>query len=105
ATSATDLVRQLLAFSRREAVKPKVIDVGRLVGNMRKLLQRTAGPDIDLVIDGAATGRHVLIDPSQLEQIVMNLVVNARDAITGPGRIVVRVGTERRFSTIEVIDT
>jgi signal transduction histidine kinase len=105
ATSATDLVRQLLAFSRREAVKPKVIDVGRLIGNMKKLLQRTVGPEIDLVVDGSTAGRHVLIDPSQLEQIVMNLVVNARDAITGHGRIVVRVGAATRCATIEVIDS
>ncbi|HEX3757388.1 MAG TPA: ATP-binding protein [Kofleriaceae bacterium] len=105
ATSATDLVRQLLAFSRREAVKPKVIDVARLVGNMKKLLQRTTGPEIDVVVDVAATGHHVLIDPSQLEQIVMNLVVNARDAITGRGRIVVRIGAAGRCATIEVIDT
>jgi two-component system cell cycle sensor histidine kinase/response regulator CckA len=104
ATSATDLVRQLLAFSRREAVKPKVTDVGRLIGNMKKLLQRTAGPEIDVVVDGAA-GHHVLIDPSQLEQIVMNLVVNARDAIAGNGRIVVRVGAAARCVAIEVIDS
>ena len=105
ATSATELVRQLLAFSRREAVKPKVIDVARLVGSMKKLLQRTVGPEIDLVVDVAALGHHVLIDPSQLEQIVMNLVVNARDAITGRGRITVRAGGSERCATIEVIDS
>jgi signal transduction histidine kinase len=104
ATSATDLVRQLLAFSRREAVKPKVIDIARLISNMRKLLQRTAGAEIELVVDVTATGHHVLIDPSQLEQIVMNLVVNARDAITGGGRIVVRIGAAERCATLEVID-
>ena len=104
ATSATDLVRQLLAFSRREAVKPRVIDVARLIGSMKKLLQRTAGPEIDVVIDVAA-GHHVLIDPSQLEQIVMNLVVNARDAISGHGRIVVRAAAAGRCATIEVADT
>ena len=105
ATSATDLVRQLLAFSRREAVKPRVIDAARLIASMKKLLQRTAGPEIDVVVDVTATGHHVLIDPSQLEQIVMNLVVNARDAITGGGRITVRAGAAGRCATIEVIDT
>jgi len=105
ATSATELVRQLLAFSRREAVKPKVVDVARLVVNMKKLLQRTVGPEIELVVDVAATGHYVLLDPSQIEQIVMNLVVNARDAITGDGRIVVRAGASERYATIEVIDT
>ncbi|HEY0483310.1 MAG TPA: ATP-binding protein [Kofleriaceae bacterium] len=105
ATSATELVRQLLAFSRREAVKPKAVDVARLIGNMKKMLQRTVGPEIDLVVDAGPGGRCILIDPSQLEQIVMNLVVNARDAITGEGRIVVRTGASEHYATIEVIDT
>jgi two-component system cell cycle sensor histidine kinase/response regulator CckA len=105
ATSATDLVRQLLAFSRREAVKPKVIDVARLVTTLQKLLQRTVGPEIDLVLDVTAHAHHVLIDPSQLEQILMNLVVNARDAITGRGRVTVRIGATERCATIEVADT
>ena len=105
ATSATDLVRQLLAFSRREAVKPKVIDVARLVTTLQKLLQRTVGPEIDLVLEITDHADHVLIDPSQLEQILMNLVVNARDAIAGHGRVTVRIGATERCATIEVIDT
>jgi signal transduction histidine kinase len=105
ATSATELVRQLLAFSRREAVKPKVIDVGRLVTSLQKLLQRTVGSEIALVLEIAAHTHHVLIDPSQLEQILMNLVVNARDAITGSGRVVVRIGATERSATIEISDT
>jgi signal transduction histidine kinase len=105
ATSATELVRQLLAFSRREAVRPKVIDLSRLVRTMEKLLQRTVGPGIDLVIDVAAPTHHVLMDPSQLEQIVMNLVVNARDAVGGHGTITIRTGRAEHDATIEVIDT
>jgi two-component system cell cycle sensor histidine kinase/response regulator CckA len=104
ATSATELVRQLLAFSRREALKPKVIDIALLVGGMHKLLQRTVGPQIQLAVDVAARPPYVLIDPTQLEQIVMNLVVNARDAITGQGRVVVRLGASERYATIDVID-
>jgi signal transduction histidine kinase len=104
ATSATELVRQLLAFSRREALKPKVIDIARLVTSMVKLLQRTAGSQIDVALEVAASG-HVLIDPTQLEQILMNLVVNARDAITGGGRVTVRVGASDTRVTIEVVDT
>jgi signal transduction histidine kinase len=105
ATSATELVRQLLAFSRREALKPKVLDVALLVTTMQKLLQRTLGSQIDLVLEVAAAGHHVLIDPTQLEQILMNLVVNARDAITGPGRVTVRIGATEQHVTIEVADT
>ena len=107
ATSATELVRQLLAFSRREALKPKVIDVGNVVANMQKMLERTVGPQIELVFEGAAVTHHVLMDPSQLEQIVMNLVVNARDALTGRGRgrVTVRVGATEDQTILEVVDT
>src|SRR6185503_16090030 len=73
ATSATELVRQLLAFSRREALKPKVLDIAQLVTSMQKLLQRTVGPRVELVLEVASAKHYVLIDPSQLEQIVMNL--------------------------------
>jgi signal transduction histidine kinase len=105
ATSATELVRQLLAFSRREAVKPKVVDVGSVVANMQKLLERTVGPQIRLVFESAGPAHHVLIDPTQLEQIVMNLVVNARDAIAGPGRVTIRIGATEDRTTLEVADT
>jgi signal transduction histidine kinase len=105
ATSATELVRQLLAFSRREALKPKVIDVALLVTTMQKLLQRTVGSQIDLVLEVAASGHHVLIDPTQLEQILMNLVVNARDAIAGTGSVTVRIGATEPHVMIEVADT
>jgi signal transduction histidine kinase len=103
ATSAAQLVRQLLAFSRREALQPKVIDVARHVQTMEKLLQRTVGAQIALELDVLGSA-HVLIDPSQLEQIVMNLVVNARDAITGPGRVVVRLSATEDRVAIEVSD-
>jgi signal transduction histidine kinase len=105
ANSATELVKQLLAFSRREALKPKVIEIPLLVGGMQKLLQRTVGPRIELTIDIASKPPYVLIDPTQLEQVLMNLVVNARDAITGEGRVAIRLGASDRFATIDVIDT
>jgi signal transduction histidine kinase len=111
ATSATELVRQLLAFSRREALKPKVIDVAQLVAAMQKLLQRTAGTQIDVLLEVTGSAHHVLMDPTQLEQVLMNLVVNARDAIAGLGSVTIRVGAEPPPGpgdarvTIEVIDT
>jgi signal transduction histidine kinase len=105
ATSATELVRQLLAFSRREAVKPKVVDVGSVVANMQKLLERTVGAQIRLVFESTAPAHLVLIDPTQLEQIVMNLVVNARDAIDGPGQVTIRIGASEQSTTLEVADT
>jgi signal transduction histidine kinase len=106
ATSATELVRQLLAFSRRETVKPKVIDVGVIIANMQRMLERAVGSDTALVFETTGPAHHVLIDPSQLEQIVMNLVVNARDAIAGvaDGRVIIRIGATETATTLEVAD-
>ncbi|HEY0192679.1 MAG TPA: ATP-binding protein, partial [Kofleriaceae bacterium] len=94
AGSATELVRQLLAFSRREALKPRVISASQLVATMQKLLQRTVGTQIDLRLElASAPADHVLMDPTQLEQVLMNLVVNARDAITEHGQVTVRLAS------------
>jgi signal transduction histidine kinase len=105
ARSAADLVRQLLTFSRREVVQPKVVDVGKLVTGMQSLLRRTVGPSIELAIQTAAEVPHVLIDPSQVEQIVLNLVVNARDAMPEGGKLAITVGAAGRFASLEVTDT
>ncbi|HEU4729381.1 MAG TPA: ATP-binding protein [Kofleriaceae bacterium] len=105
AESATELARQLLAFSRSETPNPKRIDVGRLVARMQRLLQRAIGSPIALVLEPGVPGHHVLIDPTQLEQILMNLVVNARDAIAGAGTVSVRVVATEHAVTIEVADT
>src|SRR5262249_22863392 len=83
----------------------KVVDVGKLVTGMHSLLKRTVGPSIQLAIDVAPEVPHVLIDPSQVEQIVLNLVVNARDAMPDGGRVVICVHPNGRFATVEVADT
>ena len=105
ATSATDLVRQLLAFSRRETVKPKVIGVSRVVTSMEMLLRRTLGAKHELRIDAVGEPRNVLMDPSQLEQIVMNLVVNARDAMSEPGRVTVSISATEKSVLLLVADS
>jgi signal transduction histidine kinase len=81
AQSAAELTRQLLTFSRRELVKPKVVDIAKVVHGMEKMLLRTLGPQIELVVKIAPRLPRILIDGAQLEQILMNLVVNARDAM------------------------
>jgi signal transduction histidine kinase len=91
ATSAAELTRQLLTFSRRELVKPKVVDVPHVVHGMEKLLLRTLGTQIDFVTTIGPRIPRILIDSSQLEQILMNLVVNARDAMLGRGRVALSV--------------
>jgi two-component system cell cycle sensor histidine kinase/response regulator CckA len=78
---AADLTRQLLAFSRRQLHQPSVVDLRQVVLEMEKLLRRVLGEDIQLVVrDGRPQGR-IHADASQIEQIVMNLAVNARDAM------------------------
>ncbi|MEO7735490.1 MAG: FHA domain-containing protein, partial [Kofleriaceae bacterium] len=91
ATSASQLTRQLLLFSRYEIVAPKVIDVASRVRTLDRILRRTLGERIELVTRVADPVPHVLIDSAQLEQIIVNLVVNARDAILDSGRVDVRL--------------
>jgi nitrogen-specific signal transduction histidine kinase/ActR/RegA family two-component response regulator len=82
---ASGLTRQLLAFSRKQIVDPKVLDLNALSSDLEKMLGRLIGEDIDLaIVPGAALGQ-VKADPGQLEQVVMNLCVNARDAMPDGG--------------------
>lgn len=88
---ATALTRQLLAFSRRRPVQPKVLVPGQIVSDMRAMLRRLLGEDIDLALVAPQPFGRVIADSTQLEQIVMNLAVNARDAMPLGGRLVVEV--------------
>ncbi len=84
---AADLTRQLLMFSRQQVVEPKVLDLNDVLAGIDKMLQRILGADVDLVsLPGSPLGR-VRIDPGSLEQVIMNLVVNARDAMPTGGML------------------
>jgi len=86
---AASLTRQLLMFSRQQVLEPKVLNLNEVVSNIAKLLRRLIGEDITQVLClHPALGR-VKIDPGQLEQIVMNLAVNARDAMPGGGQLTI----------------
>jgi two-component system cell cycle sensor histidine kinase/response regulator CckA len=87
ADRATSLTRQLLAFSRRQVLQPHVMNLNSIVDEMGKLLPRLIGEDIDLVINTAADLGAIRADASQMEQVIMNLAVNARDAMPGGGRL------------------
>ncbi len=84
---AAGLTRQLLAFSRKQILQPRVIDLNQLVANGRTLLQRVIGEHITIEVRTGADDPRVLADPGQLEQVIMNLGVNARDAMPGGGTL------------------
>ncbi len=89
ADRGAELVRQLLAFSRKQVLKPRVLDLDEAVAGVDKLLRRLAGEQQTLeVVPGGGTWR-VRVDPGQLEQVLVNLVVNARDATPPGGRITI----------------
>jgi PAS domain S-box-containing protein len=86
---ASTLIRQLLAFSRRQVLQPKIIDLNAIVLGLDKLLGRLMGEHIEMVTRCGANVGHVKADPAQVEQVIMNLVVNARDAMPKGGRLTV----------------
>jgi PAS domain S-box-containing protein len=86
---AANLTRQLLAFSRRQAMEMKVLDLNATLRDMDKMLRRVIGEDIKLVIHLAEDLGRAKTDPGQIEQVIMNLVVNARDAMPDGGRLTI----------------
>jgi PAS domain S-box-containing protein len=86
---AASLTRQLLAFSRKQVLQPKVLDLNRVVSDMDQMLRRLIGEDVDLETDLAGDLWHVKADPGQIEQVIMNLAINARDAMPEGGRLLI----------------
>lgn len=120
AAQGANLTRQLLTFARREAAHPRVIDVNKTVRDFDKLIRRVLEETVDVVVETTESLPPVLIDPGRLEQVLMNLCVNARDAMPGGGEL--RITTKQtefdeetavttgvvapgRYVTIETQDT
>jgi two-component system, cell cycle sensor histidine kinase and response regulator CckA len=89
AKRSTEITRQLLAFARKQTISPIVLDLNDTVESMLKMLRRLIGEDIDLSWFPESQLWPVLIDPAQIDQILPNMFVNARDAIAGVGKITI----------------
>ncbi|MBI5527064.1 MAG: PAS domain S-box protein [Deltaproteobacteria bacterium] len=89
AERAAGLTRQLLAFSRRQVIEPRMVKIPELIANMEKMLRRLIGEDVALVVRHAGDLPPVRVDPGQIEQVIMNLVVNARDAMPRGGAVTI----------------
>ncbi|HVW83858.1 MAG TPA: ATP-binding protein, partial [Bryobacteraceae bacterium] len=95
AERATGLTRQLLAFSRQQALEPRVFDLNRLVRDMEKMLRRLIGEDIEVITRISEEPLGVRADPGQIEQVILNLAVNSRDAMPRGGRLILGTGRRR----------
>src|SRR6185503_19857971 len=91
AARAASLTRQLLTFSRKGVVQPQVLDLGRVAAGVEPMLRRRIGEDVDFEVVVRAPVEQVLADESEIEQVLINLVVNARDAMPQDGRLRVEV--------------
>jgi len=120
AQRSADLTRQLLTFARRQTVHPRRLDLNETVEGLLKMLRRVIGEQIELTWKPSAAALPVMIDDSQLNQILTNLCVNARDAISGKGKITIETAPEElkpefcrensgflpgRFAVLQVEDT
>jgi PAS domain S-box-containing protein len=92
AERAAELTRRLLAFSRQQVLQPRVVDLNRIVQSTEKLLRRSLGEDIELAIALDPALGHTCVDPGQLEHALLNLAINARDAMPRGGRLSIETG-------------
>lgn len=92
AERASSLTRQLLAFSRKQTLEPKIVDLNIIITEMEKMLRRIIGENIDLATIQGDDLYKIKVDPGQIEQVIVNLIVNAYDAIPNVGKITIETG-------------
>jgi signal transduction histidine kinase len=92
---AADLTRQLLAFSRQQVLQPRILDLDEIVAGMAKMLRRLIGEDVELEVKSTKELGRVEVDPGQMEQVLLNLAVNARDAMPRGGKLVIETRNVR----------
>ena len=92
AERATGLTRQLLAFSRRQVLAPQLVDLNEITANMSKMLYRLIGEDVELITRAAPQPTMAKVDPGQIEQVILNLAVNSRDAMPSGGTLTIETG-------------
>ena len=95
ANRAAALTHRLLAFSRRQTLEPKATDVNQLVAGLEELIRRTMGRSVTVVVAGGHGLWHTMVDQSQLENALLNLCINARDAMPGGGQVTIRTSNHR----------
>jgi two-component system cell cycle sensor histidine kinase/response regulator CckA len=101
ANRAANLVRQLLAFSRQQTLQPRVLDVTDVLGELSHLLRRLIGENIELEMIHGQDLKPVRADAGQLEQVIINLAVNARDAMPNGGKLTIKTGNVRTTETMQ----
>ncbi|MEA3209559.1 MAG: hypothetical protein QOE70_2616 [Chthoniobacter sp.] len=99
---AAGLTRQLLAFSRKQLLQPRVIDLNLIVTNLHRLLQRIIGEHIEICTEAEADSGCIKADPGQIEQVIVNLGVNARDAMPRGGRLTIRTANVKLNGEAEI---
>ncbi|MDV7339091.1 PAS domain-containing protein [Terasakiella sp. A23] len=98
---ATDLVRQLLAFSRKQTLRPKIVDISAVISDLSSMLNRSLGETVHLRIEHGRDLKQIRVDTGQLEQVVVNLAVNAGHAMNGEGEVIIRTSNADVAEPIE----
>ncbi|WP_419797450.1 MAG: PAS domain-containing protein [Terasakiella sp.] len=98
---ATDLVRQLLAFSRKQTLRPKIVDISEVISDLSAMLNRSLGETVVLRIDHGRDLKQIRVDTGQLEQVIVNLAVNAGHAMNGDGEVMIRTNNATVHEPVE----